>query len=114
MASASNKLLSNIQDVVSNVGKNVGAPAGSGEDLLNKIYNICEDAFKSWQKKKKCSGNYILRLKKKEQSKQTKKKVVVNDSDEDDINTKLKKFDKELRDNYLLNFHPRKSCSKLR
>jgi DNA-directed RNA polymerase I, II, and III subunit RPABC2 len=30
-----------------------------------------------------------------------------NNSDgEDDINTKLKKFDKELRDNYLMNFHP--------
>jgi hypothetical protein len=37
LASASNKLLSNIQDVVSNAGKNVGAITGSGDDLLSKL-----------------------------------------------------------------------------
>jgi hypothetical protein len=37
IASASKKLLSNIQDVVSNAGKNVGAIAGSGDDLLSKL-----------------------------------------------------------------------------
>lgn len=37
IASASNKLLSNIQDVVSNAGKNIGAIAGSDDDLLSKL-----------------------------------------------------------------------------
>ena len=106
MASASNKLLSNIQDVVSNVGKNVGAPAGSGEDLLSKFTSSVKMPSSRGRRKKNAQATTSTFEEEGLEQAEEEEGGGGNDSDEDDINTKLKKFDKELRDNYLLNFHP--------
>ena len=106
MASASNKLLSNIQDVVSNVGKNVGAPAGSGEDLLTKFTTSVKMPSSRGRRKKSAQATTSTFEEEEGIEQADEEEGGGNDSDEDDINTKLKKFDKELRDNYLLNFHP--------
>jgi len=107
MASASKKLLSNIQDVVSNAGKNVGAIAGSGEDLLS---NLTKTSIKMpsgrGRKKRSATANASTSFEAEEDDPAEEGDADGNDSDDDDINTKLKKFDRELRDNYLLNFHP--------
>jgi DNA-directed RNA polymerase I, II, and III subunit RPABC2 len=105
MATASNKLLSNIQDVVSNVGKNVGAPAGSGEDLLSKFTTSVKMPSSRGRKKRNAPAATST-FEEEGLEEADEEGGGGNDSDEDDINTKLKKFDKELRDNYLLNFHP--------
>lgn len=104
VASASNKLLSNIQEVVSNAGKNVGAPTGSGEDLLSKLTTSVK--MPSSRGRKKRTAAATTSTFEEEGSEEAEGEGSGNNSDEDDINTKLKKFDKELRDNYLLNFHP--------
>lgn len=106
MASASNKLLSNIQDVVSNVGKNVGASAGSGEDLLSKFTTSVKMPSSRGRRKKNTQATTSTFEEEGTEQAEEEEGGGGNDSDEDDINTKLKKFDKELRDNYLLNFHP--------
>jgi len=106
MASASNKLLSNIQDVVSNVGKNVGASAGSGEDLLSKFTSSVKMPSSRGRRKKNAQATTSTFEEEGMEQAEEEEGGGGNDSDEDDINTKLKKFDKELRDNYLLNFHP--------
>ena len=106
MASASNKLLSNIQDVVSNVGKNVGAPAGSGEDLLSKFTTSVKMPSSRGRRKRNAPAATSSTFEEEGLEEADEEGGGGNDSDEDDINTKLKKFDKEIRDNYLLNFHP--------
>jgi DNA-directed RNA polymerase I, II, and III subunit RPABC2 len=106
LASASNKLLSNIQDVVSNAGKNVGAITGSGDDLLSKLTkSSVKMPSGRGRKKRNFTANMASSLEE-QQPDIGQDDGDENDNDEDDINTKLKKFDKELRDNYLLNFHP--------
>jgi DNA-directed RNA polymerase subunit K/omega len=102
MASASNKLLSNIQDVVSNVG----ASAGSGEDLLSKFTTSVKMPSSRGRRKKNAQATTSTFEEEGLEQAEEEEGGGGNDSDEDDINTKLKKFDKELRDNYLLNFHP--------
>jgi len=102
MASASNKLLSNIQDVVSNVG----ASAGSGEDLLSKFTTSVKMPSSRGRRKKNAQPTTSTFEEEGLEQAEEEEGGGGNDSDEDDINTKLKKFDKELRDNYLLNFHP--------
>ena len=107
MASASKKLLSNIQDVVSNAGKNVGAIAGSGDDLLSKLTKTSVKMPSGrGRKKRSATANAAPSFDAEEEDPNEEGDGDGNNSDEDDINTKLKKFDKELRDNYLLNFHP--------
>ena len=106
LASASNKLLSNIQDVVSNAGKNVGAITGSGDDLLSKLTKSSVKMPSGRGRKKKNFTANVASSLEEEQPDIDEDDGDENDSDEDDINTKLKKFDKELRDNYLLKFHP--------
>ena len=108
IASASKKLLSNIQDVVSNAGKNVGAIAGSGDDLLSKLTKSSVKMPSGRGRKKRSVTSNVASSLEEEQPDigQDDGDGDENDNDEDDINTKLKKFDKELRDNYLMNFHP--------
>jgi len=106
LASASNKLLSNIQDVVSNAGKNVGAITGSGDDLLSKLTKSSVKMPSGRGRKKRNFTANVASSLEEEQPDIGEDDGNENENDEDDINTKLKKFDKELRDNYLLNFHP--------
>lgn len=109
IASASKKLLSNIQDVVSNAGKNVGAIAGSSEDLLSKLTkSSIKMPSGRGRKKRNVTANAASSFEEEPQDPDEEGgDGDGNESDEeDDINTKLKKFDKELRDNYLRNFHP--------
>jgi DNA-directed RNA polymerase I, II, and III subunit RPABC2 len=109
IASASKKLLSNIQEVVSNAGKNVGAIAGSSDDLLSKLTkSSIKMPSGRGRKKRSVTANAASSFEEEQQDPDEEGgDGDGNDSDEeDDINTKLKKFDKELRDNYLRNFHP--------
>lgn len=109
IASASKKLLSNIQDVVSNAGKNVGAIAGSGDDLLSKLTksSVKMPSGRGRKKRSVTANAASTSLFEEDQDPEEDGGGDGNNSDgEDDINTKLKKFDKELRDNYLMNFHP--------
>lgn len=90
MASASKKLLSNIQDVVSNAGKNVGAIAGSGEDLLSNLTKTSIKMPSGRGRKRSATANASTSFEAEEDDPAEEGDADGNDSDDDDINTKLK------------------------
>jgi DNA-directed RNA polymerase subunit K/omega len=108
LSNASKTLLGKIQDVVSNAGASAG-----GEDLLSKLTKSSVKMPSSGRGRKKkgstpavTAGSTFDEDPLGGYGEDEGEGGEGGNDDEDDVHTRLKKFDREVRDNYLLKFHP--------